>query len=621
MSDEFDGLSLERTLGLDVWTVPAMLKARAARSPDTPALRWREGAAENCSWRSMSWGEYRAAAAAVAAGLRRLGLQAGDRVAIMAPSSHRWDLLQQGILAAGGVVVGLEPNDLDENLDTMARRCRLRGLAVADSIWIERFSDRVNARLGFVVQLMGERAAHGLLFDELLRHGEPQPPSIREWVRPNDPATIIFTSGTTGAPKGIQYSHRQFCLAVASIADAFPDIGERSRLVCWLPLANLFQRITSALAIACGAQTYFIEDPRQVMRQVGDIGPDLFVGVPRFYENLYAGIMQQVGEGPCWQRALVAWAQRVGDRHAEALRDRRRPHRVPRLMHGLADRLVLRRLRAVLGPNLRYMVSGSAPMPRWLLERLHAMGLLVLEAYGLSENIIPVAANRPSAYRFGSVGRPMRGCDVRLAEDGELLVRGPGVVHAYYGEAEVELLDSDGYLASGDYAAVDADGFITLTGRKSEVFKTATGRRVAPAEIEGLLLALSSVDQVMVCGAGRPFLVAVLVVAANGLDAELQAGIGQAALLEWCRRHRPRLAAAVAPLPGYKRPAGCVVTARPFSIRDGELTANLKLRRCSVAAHYADQIEALYRLLERAAGAPLLEAVEGQGPDMVLCSL
>lgn len=607
-------------LGREVWSLPAMLQARAEASGDAPAL-WSLTGADG-TWRAMSWREYRDDVARVVRGLRTLGLAAGERVGIMAPSCPRWDLLQMGILACGGVVVGMDANDLDANLDDVARRCRLTGLIVLDPSWERRFGSEAREGLRFVVHLgAGGSSERGISFDELARLGGSKPDHDWQSARADDPATILFTSGTTGAPKGIQYTHRQVCLAVASILAASPGIDHQTRLACWLPLSNMFQRIINALAIACGAQTYYVEDPREIMRHVGTIAPHVFIGVPRFYEKLHAGMMERVAAGPSWQRTLVHWALRAGDSRARALRDGLPRNALQRAYDGVADRLVLGRLRAVMGPNLRYLVSGSAPMPGWLLERFHAMGLLVLEAYGLSENVIPVAMNRFDAYRFGTVGRPLSGSEVRLAQDGELMVRGPGVIAAYYGEGQAGLLDGDGYLATGDYAAIDTDGFITLTGRKSEIIKTATGRRIAPAGIENVLLQAPAVQQVAVFGANRPFLIAVVVVSASTEGSRLAGDKEHPALRAACDRLRRELAGFLEPLPTFKRPAGLVVTTRPFSVGSGELTTNLKLRRGNIAMRYATEIDALYQRLEQAGGGSVLEAVAGREQDTALCSL
>jgi len=605
---------LESQLGCNVWTVPAMLQRRTQLSGGAPA-QWDLSARE--TWKATSWLEYRDAAIRIASNLRELGFSPGDRVGIMAPSSRDWDLVQMGVLTARGVIVGLDPHDREDNLNAVVQRCDLAGLVLHDLTWLSRFGKDVRSRLRFVISLQPTQEHGVVLLDHLLYGGSCETGSGLPDAQPDDPATIIFTSGTTGAPKGIQYTHRQICLAVRSILEVFPDISADSRLVCWLPLSNLFQRIINICAMGWGAQTYYLEDPQLIMRHIRHIEPNLFIGVPRFYEKLYAGVMTNIDQAPAWQQWLTALALRIGGHYANVIRSGRAPGLTESARYRLADWLVLRHLRGVMGARLRYMVSGSAPLPGWLLERLQAMGLLVLEAYGLSENLIPVAANRPDAYRFGTVGRVMRGNELRFAEDGELWVRGPGVFSGYYGEeGETGLFDADGYLATGDYASIDADGFITLTGRKSEIFKTSTGRRIAPAGIESILRQVSYIEQAAVFGAGRPFLVAVLTV-----NKEISRG-GEMAQPGWkalCDCIRRDVASSLASLAAYQHPAGVVITNQPFSIERGELTPNLKLRRASIEAAYHGFVEELYSLLMTADGAAVqAERDEGR---IILCSL
>jgi long-chain acyl-CoA synthetase len=258
--------------------------------------------------------------------------------------------------------------------------------------------------------------------------------------------------------------------------------------------------------------------------------------------------------------------------------------------------LVLRRIRQAFGGELRYLISGSAAMPVRLLEDLHAMGLLVLEAYGLSECIVPVSTNRPSAYRFGTVGQTMKGNELRLAADGELQLRSTGNFSGYLGQADSSgELDSEGWLATGDLAEIDNDGFIHLVGRKSEVFKTSTGRRVAPSAIEGVLRSVAGVEHAAVFGAGRKSLLAVLSVAPGSEDS-------------WDGLAR-RLRVALVEFPEALRPVAVVVTQAPFGIDSGELTGNLKLRRGAVQARFSAVLDELAALVD--------QRVPGSMPDVM----
>ena len=572
------------------WTVPGLLAARSAESPKQAAL-WQLDTDEK--WVPGTWSDYRQAVASLANGFRVLGLAPGERVAILAASSKEWDFSQLAILAIGGVAVGVDPHGLDEHAQEIARRCDFSGVVVQNPRLLEKLGAEARRKLRFIVSV--EPCAEPGIVELSALMSEDVPGDGWNRAQADEVATIIFTSGTTGAPKGIEFTHRQICLAAAAILSAFPDLADGSRMACWLPLSNLFQRIINISAIGRGAQTFYVADPREIMRFVSSIAPHVFIGVPRFYEKLYAGMQQAMASKPAWQQALARWALNVGERHAAAQRAGVPGGPLLTLQLAVAERLVLSKLRAILGPNLRFMISGSAPMPVWLLERFHAMGLLILEAYGLSENITPVALNRPGRFRFGSVGLPLG--DVRLAEDGELLVRGPGLFRAYFGEEEGgdARIDGDGYLASGDFAAIDADGFITLTGRKAEIFKTSTGRRVAPALIESLLRQLPQVDYAAVFGAGRTQPMALLVISEAAWRDDPDS---------FCQHFRRDAQRALAPLPGYLHPAGVALTTRPFTIAGGELTANLKMRRRAIEANFAEILGELCRHLDDAAGAP-----------------
>lgn len=603
--------SLDDLISRSGLTVSGLLEARSRQTPDATALLERSPEGR---WLPVTWEKYRQASAAIAKGLRDLGLSRGDRVGIMAPSSAAWDYAQMGILAAGGVVIGLDPHAIDEHTRLIAQQCQLVGVVLDSPAYLDRLGDAVREQLRFVIYLRSEQDNKAVTLGSLI--DERTVDASWNTAKPDDTATIIFTSGTTGEPKGIEYSHRQMCLATASILSAFQDISEGSRLACWLPLSNLFQRMINMCAIARGAQTYYVSDPRDIMRLVPEIAPHVFIGVPRFYEKLYAGMHGAIAKGPRWQQRLVAWAWRVGERKASALRSGNSSSGEPvssnrrvveQLQWRLADRLVLRKLRRTLGTNLRFMISGSAPMPIWLLERFHALGLPILEAYGLSENIIPVALNRPDYFRFGSVGRPLPGCEVRLAEDGELLVRGPGLFKGYLGEdtsasQRNPRIDTEGFLRSGDFASIDDQGFITLVGRKSEIFKTSTGRRVAPGAIESHLRQIGGVEYAIVFGAGRPQPTALLVINETTWNEDAETLVA---------RIRTQAIEALSPLAPYLHPAGLALTTRMPTIAGGELTANLKVRRSIIEDRFAPILAELNTRLDESQGV----AFDAQGAD------
>jgi long-chain acyl-CoA synthetase len=569
-------------------SVPHWLAARAAQSPQQPAYWQRTPAGD---WTSVSWHEVQVRVQTLAAHLLRLGLRAGDRVAIMMPTVPEWEYCHLAVLAAGGVAVGIDAHDAPENTRHILHTVRPRALCLAAGTQLESLKALMPEPPDIVVTLDADHAPGITSLPRLLEES-PDPALPLPEVGLDQAATLVFTSGSTGQPKGIAYTHGQLCLAAEAILGRFPSIREDARMACWLPLSNLFQRIINLCALQRGTQSYFVDSPADIVKRLPEIRPALFIGVPRFYEKLFAGIEAEIARQSWLARQAVRVAWRIGEHFQRTRRADGSPAWWNVAAHALADRWVLQKLRHLMGPDLKFMVSGSAPMPPWLLDKLHGLGWLVLEAYGISECVVPIANNTLEAYRFGSVGRPLPDNELKLAEDGEVRVRGPGVFAGYYGQADGDTpLDADGYLHTGDLARFDEDGFLWLTGRKSEVFKTSTGRRIAPVPIESALRQLPYVEHAVLFGRNRPVAVVLLSVTPQpgGFTAPLSG--------ETLRRIGDDLAAACAPFPAYQRPAGALVSLRSFSIAAGELTSNLKLRRNAIETLNEREIDALYAQL------------------------
>ena len=574
-------------------TVPHWLLARAELTPRQPAY-WRRREADG--WTSVNWDEALIRIQTLSANLLQLGLRSGDRVVMMLPTLPEWEFCQMAVMAFGGVVVGVDAHDAPENIRHILQTVRPTAFFLVSNDQHDKLRDLLPETPDIIVTLDSAPSPGTLSLHDLYTTPSETNP---HWpmVTPEQTATIIFTSGSTGQPKGIAYTHRQLCLAGAAILSRFPGIRADTRLACWLPMSNLFQRIINLCAIMCGAQSYFVEAPGEIIRRLPEIRPALFIGVPRFYEKLYGGIQAEVAKRPPPIRLLVRLAWGVGERFQRKRRLATDPGALLRTSYFVAEHLVLRRLRGMMGPDLQFMVSGSAPMPLWLLERLHGLGWLVLEAYGISECVVPIAINSPSDYRFGSVGKSLPGNEIRLEDDAELLVHGPGVFAGYYGNTDLDTpLDEQAYLHTGDYARLDEDGYIWLTGRKSEVFKTSTGRRIAPAPVEANLKQLAYTEHAVLFGRNRPVPVALLSLNTEALPEAHSARALPPNLLETIGRE---VATVCAALPAYQRPAGVLLTRRGFSITGGELTSNLKLRRNIIEDKYRANIETLYQALAR----------------------
>ena len=584
-------------------TVPGLLLSRARRTPSGIALRRQM---DDGGWSQVSFAEYAGLVSILASVLADRGIVSGDAVGVIGESSPEWDIAQLAILACGAIVVGLDVYDSTDHINQLADELSLSALLVLDAELRARFDEplRNKSRCLLTVGRIGKPGSGELggWDDGADASGHVEGlASLLKQTAADAPALVIFTSGTTGAPKAIAYTHRQVCIAVDAILVNFDDIEEADHFVCWLPLANLFQRMVNFCAIVRGAVTYYVENPRKVVAELSHINPHIFVGVPRFYEKLYEGIMEVVERSPRWKRRVIAWALRVGDAHARSMRSRGKASFYATLVFPLADHFVLQPLRDSLGSNLRYLVSGSAPMPEWLLERYHAMGLLILEAYGLSENIVPIASNKVDAFKFGTVGQPLSGNEVMVDAEGQLWVRGPGLFSGYrFGQDRdwESRFNRAGYFATGDCAEIDASGYITLKGRADDVIKTSTGRRIAPLAIEQCLSAIPYVEHAVVVGAGRKHLGAILAVSAEELNKRLGTSSKGSARVNSSRDAERRMGEdverMVRHLAHHHKPVAVLVIRRPFSTARGELTSNQKLRRKNIEHNLRDEIDALF---------------------------
>lgn len=564
--------------------------ARAQDIPDAAAYRVLDA---HGHWQTVSWQKFAEDTRHLAHGLRARGISAGMRVGVMLPTSLSWEQIQIACFRMGAVVVGLDLHEEPGRRSRMAATAALDVLVLPTVSHVSSFESEVLKRLRLLVVLDTAEAdgSAGALpvvtLSTVMAHsnaeGNGLPPPARDAL-----ATIIFTSGSTGEPHAVAYTHAQMLGAVEAILTAFPEIGREDRLACWLPLSNLFQRILNFCAAGCGATTWFVEDPRRIGEYLPQIRPHVFIGVPRFFEKVQAGIVDALSRRPWWVRAVVAWALtraqstgRVGQASA--------PKGIDKLLLGLADALVLKKMRAVMGGEIRFLVSGSAPFPPWLLGWFEGIGLPVLEAYGLSENVIPVALNTLAARRQGTVGRVLEPNEVQIAADGEVLVRGPGCAASYLGESG-RLCDTDGWLHTGDLGRFTADGFLCLEGRSVEIFKLSTGRKVAPAPVEAALRRAPGVDHAVLLGAGRKCTVAIVTLTPDA------AALPRDGCIDALCRAIP---AATSLCEDWSRPAGLLILWAPFSIAGGDITANLKLRRQAIAATHAAALDRLYQALER----------------------
>jgi len=582
-----------------VETLPALLARRATLTPSAKAFYTQ---ATDGTWTATTWSEFAGDVAVLSEAFARHGVARTGRVGILAGTSLGWEAAQMAALSCGATVAGIDPYYPDALINELIAELGLGALIVENAAALNRVSPSNLDRLTFVALIHRTATDTEDRFPTLagLRTQTARSADWASGAETTMPALVAFSSGSTGSPKPVLYTHSQVVHACRCILETYPEVAPGAHLVCWLPLANLFQRMINFCAAARGAVRYMVEDPRRVMDVVRIANPEIFVAVPRFCEKLHAGMMQRV-EANALTARIVKQAMALGSALYEEESGGKRMSPLKRTTAALADRLILARLRAVMGARIKFIVSGSAPMPRWLLNRYSAIGVPVLEAYGVSENLVPVAANRLTDRKAGTVGKPVGDNDVRIASDGEVQVRGRGVFDATIGEnrARVQALTEDGYLATGDLGYFDEEGFLTLHGRRAEAYKNAQGRWIVLAQIEAALRRLPGIEHAAAIKVDADRLIGVL---ALGQDAE-SAGPSDmqnvpATEDSLSAALRARLPHELATLPRAMWPAALLIVRAGFSPATGELTTNFKLRRSAIGEKFAGPLRALAARIE-----------------------
>ncbi len=587
---------------------------RVARSGGRPAQRVKTGSA----WRDATWTEVGDEVREIALGLIALGRQPGESVGVLSQSRSEWVRADFAILSGGGVTIPVYATYPPETLAYIARDAEVRTLFVEDEHQLAKALAAAGEMpsLDTVVLMHGSARGAGtgsrlkVLDWETLRALGRQEGHLRATlesrlaaVKREDVATIVYTSGTTGTPKGVIQTHANHLSALDMIAEA-SGIREGDVHLLFLPMAHSFGRMESFVGVRLGLLTAFAESIEKLPENLRETSPDFLCSVPRVFEKVYAKILSGVEAASPVKQRIFRWALGVGREVSRLEREGKPLSAALRVQRALADRLVFSKLRAALGGRLRFCVSGSAPLALEIAEFFHAAGILILEGYGLTETCPILASNHPGAFKFGTVGRPFRGIEVKIAEDGEIVARGPNIARGYYRKQEetAAVFEPGGWFRTGDIGEVDRDGFLRITDRKKDLIKTSGGSYVAPQHIENLLKGDPFVSQALVEGDRRPYPVALITVNADELAKLARAqGLGDKPAAELVRhpvvmeRVRRTVDGVNAHLASYAQVKRFAVLPADFTQEGGELTPTLKIKRRDVRTKYADVIESLYR--------------------------
>jgi long-chain acyl-CoA synthetase len=583
---------------LPLSNVADLVYDNAARRPGHVAIRRRLGA----TWEDVTDAAFAEEVTALAKGMLASGIAAGDRVAVMSKTRYEWTLADFALLTVGAVVVPIYETSSAEQVewilaDSGARAAFVETAAHRDVV--ESVRERT-PDLAAVWQFDGEDLS------ELVASGadvvDDEVTKRREAVSLDDLASIIYTSGTTGRPKGCQLPHRAFASEIVELCHGLSEfLNESTSTLLFLPIAHVFGRAIEIGALYAGCTLGHTPDVTNLLADLAEFRPTFVLAVPRVFEKVYNTARQRAhkqGKGRIFDRA-----------EAVAIAFSRATEQGPagvgiRLQHAVFDRLVYGKLRAALGGNCVAAVSGGAPLGARLGHFFRGVGVTVYEGYGLTETTAGVCVNRPDALKVGTVGRPVGGVSVRIADDGELLVKAPMICTGYWRNepATKEALDEDGWFHTGDLGEIDGDGYVRITGRKKELIVTAAGKNVAPAVLEDRARAHWLVSQCLVVGDGRPFVAALVTIDPEAFPAWLERTGRPASTTVAELVDDPALRAEVqTAIDDANKAVSQAESIRAFAIlpedwteQGGQLTPSMKVKRRVVHGHYAEQIDSLY---------------------------
>jgi long-chain acyl-CoA synthetase len=589
-------------------TLPEIFAARVAATPD--ALAYRQFDHGVSTWTDWSWRRIDGEVARWRAALAAEGLPAGSRIATVMGNSVAYVCLDQAALALGLAVVPLHATDNPGNVAYILDDSGASMLVIDSLDYWTRLAPEV-AKLTSLLRIVllapggqpGEADGRTTLAASWLATAAANPEAPAAWPDPEALAAIVYTSGTTGRPKGVMLSHRNVVANVLAVLRCVSPDPE-DLFLSFLPLSHTFERTGGYyLPIAAGSAVAFARSIAHLPEDMRAIRPTILISVPRIYERAYLRIQEQLAAKGAPARALYALAERVGWRRFLAAQadPPRRPAPADRALWPILDRLVARSIRAPFGGRLKVAVAGGAPMPEAVSRCFLAMGINVMQGYGMTESAPVVSVNRLGRNDPATVGEPIPGVDVRIGDNDELMVRGPNVMMGYWRRPEetARVLDPDGWLHTGDQAWMRA-GRIVIKGRIKDIIVTSTGEKISPADLEQAIGADPLFEQVMVIGEARPFIAAIAVLSRASAREEasrlgLSGDLDGALTSEPLRRLAlERIKRAVAHFPSYATPRKVVLTLQPWTVGDGLMTPTLKLKRQAIEAAMAREIGGIY---------------------------
>ncbi len=560
---------------------------------------------------AITYADFAARIERVAAGMVNLGVKPGDRVGIFAPNLPEWFVADLAVMSVQGVVVPIYATNTAEQARIIAADAGLKILCVGTETELEvalAFADGVPELERIVTLAPNTVATDSRVLALVDVEADPGGESVAEEIAlrrrravGGDLATIIYTSGTTGEPKGVMLRHANLVNQYSTIDSRF-NVGSTDRSLCFLPLSHVYERTWSYYVFLKGANNTILSNPRDVVAALADSRPTVMVSAPRLYEKVHAAILAKVETAPPLRRRIFHWALDVGDRYWRAHHEGGVTGPLDKLKYFVADRLVLGKLRAVMGGPKNFLSSGGAPLAKEVEEFFLKMGLLVCQGYGLTETAPMLTCNSPGAFRFGTVGQPIDDVEVRIAADGEIEVRGPNVTEGYFGRPEAtKEAFRDGWFRTGDIGHLEDDGYLVITDRKKDLIVTAGGKNIAPQRIESIVGKDYFIDQLAVVGDRQKVIGAIVVPSFEVLKEfaaerrlKFQTDDDLIKLPEVVELYRDRIRAQCAQLAPFEKIHRFTLVAWQFSMQAGEITPTLKVRRRVIVEKYREIIERMF---------------------------
>lgn len=607
-------------------TLGEMFFNRVEKYREHTALRFKKDGA----WHDISWNEFGNRVEKMACGLLALGINPGDRVAILSENRPEWAITDFAVISVQGILVPIYHTNKAKQIEFILQDSSAKVLVVSKpSLLQEVLEVRQNLKdLTKIVLIEADGPLDipqdVMSFQNLLELGANQKSKcetkLRELIQTaneDDIVSFVYTSGTTGNPKGVMLSHKNFMSNVKSTS-SIVEVEPHWVALSFLPLSHSLERMAGHYLIIYNAGIIaYAEGVNEVVKNLPEVKPDVMVSVPRLYEKMYAGILNAINEGSALKKKIFLWAVEVGKEWFYTNLEKRTPSLSLKLKHKLADKLVYSKLRELTGGRLRFFVSGGAALAKDINEFFHAIGLPILEGYGLTETSPVLTVNTFENLRLGTVGQPIPGVELKIAEDGEIMAKGPNVFKGYFNRPDAtEEAFRDGWFLTGDVGVIDADGFLTITDRKKDIIVTSGGKNVAPQNIEGLLATDNFISQAVVFGDKQKYLAALVIpdfqmlgnwAKENGITySNRQELIQNPKVIEL---YNERIKELIKDLPSYEQIKKFALLPEEFSTETGELTPSLKVRRKVVQEKYAEIIGGLFEegVTRPAVGAPFVK--------------